>query len=480
MKVDLPKQRSKSANGVRLEPYSQNTEDAMVKQSMHPRTKHALSPRTLFTLAVALALALVALALAACDLLDRATPTVGVPTLTPSVSPPPVTATSASPTPRQSATTLILWTTEIYSPSADTPSGQILAQQLATFEATHPDVAIDVVLKKPYGKGGILDFLMTSSAAAPSILPDIVVIDTTELGMAARAGIVQPLGNLISAELNDDLFPSAILAGQVEGQLVGLQFEADIEHLVYNLAKIEKPPLTWTEVLTPGVTYIFPAAGKSGMVNDAFLIQYYGAGGKLFDETGQPALDQATLAAVLGFYRDGMTMGVIPPEVLEYKSSADCWPVYLSAQVTASNVNSARYLSDRHILLSTGFAPIPTRDGKPVTINRGWALAVVTKDPDRQATAASLLEWLLNPANNAAWNQAAGHLPTRRSAFEYLDQADAYVTFVYRRLENARPYPSDPGYEQMSRALQQAVQNVLSGQATPEEAAAAVINAIQS
>lgn len=386
----------------------------------------------------------------------------------------------ASPTPTQpTTTTLVLWTTEIYSPSTDTPAGQMLAQELADFQALHPNVAVDVILKKSYGEGGILDFLITSSAVAPSILPDIVVIDTAELGTAARAGILQPLDNLISAELKEDLFPSAVRVGQVGGQLMGLQFEADIEHLAYNLAKMQKPPVTWTDVLTSGITYIFPAAGRNGMVNDAFLIQYYGAGGKFFDDTGHPALDQTTLIEVLSFYRDGIALGTIPLDVLNYKSIADCWPVYLSARVSASHVDSARYLSDRHMLLSTSFAPIPTRDGKAVTISRGWALALVTKDPDRQALAASLLEWLLDPEHNAIWNQAAGHLPTRRSAFEYLDQTDEYVTFAYRRLENAQPYPTEPGFEQMGRALQQAVQSVLSGQATPEEAAAVVMSSIR-
>lgn len=452
----------------------------MTRQSIRPCAESpapSISRRTVFALAAALIFAV--LVLTACNLLARPTPTTATPTIASPTPSPQATSPAVSPTPTQPATTtLVLWTTEDFAPSADTPGGEVLAQQLAAFETTHPDVTIDVVLKKPYGKGGILDFLMTSSAAAPSILPDVVVIDTLELGTAARAGLVQPLDNLVSAELKEDLFPCAVQAGQVGGQLVGLQFEADVEHLAYNLAKLETPPLTWTEVLTPDITYIFPAGGRDGMVNDAFLIQYYGAGGQLFNEMGQPALDQEILAAVLGFYRDGAAMGVIPPDALGYKSIADCWPVYLSAQVTLSNVDSDRYLADRDILLSTGFAPIPTRDGKPVTISRGWAWAVVTQDPERQILATRLLEWLLSPANNAAWNQATGHLPTRRSAFEHLDQEDEYVPFAYQQMENARPYPAALGYEQMSRALQQAVQDVLGGQMTPDAAAAAVMDAI--
>jgi multiple sugar transport system substrate-binding protein len=455
----------------------------MTRKSIRPHVRPPtppLSPWTVLALMLAVVLTSLVLILTACNLIDRATPTVDISTTTPSAPTPQATSPAVSPTPTQpTTTTLVLWTTETFAPSADIPGGEVLAQQLAAFETTHPDVTIDILLKKSYGKGGILDFLTTSSEVAPSLLPDVVVIDTSELKTAALTGLVQPLDDLISADLQEDLFPSAIQAGKVGEQLVGLQFEADIEHLAYNLAKVKTSPIVWTDVLTPGVTYIFPAAGKNGSVNNAFLIQYYGAGGQLFDETGQPALDQKTLTEVLSFYRDGAAMDVIPPDVLEYGSTASCWPVYLSAQVALSNVDSASYLHDRGILLSTGFAPIPTRDGKPVTISWGWAWAVVTQDPDRQVIAAALLEWLLNPVNNAAWNQAAGHLPTRRSAFEHLDQEDEYTSFAYQQLESARPNPTAASYEQMSRALQQAVQDVLSGEVTPDEAAATVINAIQ-
>ncbi|NIO70729.1 MAG: hypothetical protein GTN71_17275, partial [Anaerolineae bacterium] len=53
----------------------------------------------------------------------------------------------------------------------------------------------------------------------------------------------------ISAELQEDLFPFAQKVGRFEDQLVGLQFETDIEHLIYNTNKLEEPPLTWTDVL---------------------------------------------------------------------------------------------------------------------------------------------------------------------------------------------------------------------------------------
>jgi ABC-type glycerol-3-phosphate transport system substrate-binding protein len=374
--------------------------------------------------------------------------------------------------------TLTLWTTEPFSPAQADNSGQILGQQIEAFTAAYPDVVVEYVLKKPYGKGGILNFLLTTSAAVPAAMPDLVAMDTIELKEAAQAGLLQPLDELISTELQEDLFPFAQEVGRFEGQLVGVQFETDIEHLIYNSNKLEEPPLTWTDVLTDEVSYVFPAGGREGLVNDAFIIQYLALGGQLVDETGQPALNSELVTQVLQFYRDGYEMGVIPPSVLEFETLDDCWPVYLSAEVAMTNVSSGRYLADRKLLMYTRFASIPTRDGKVATLSQGWAWAIVTSDPTRQALAVQLIEWLMEPENSAQWNLAAGHLPTRRAAFEVLGTEDSYYPFLSKQLEGAHPRLARAVYSEVARVLQQGVERVMTGEATPQEAAKAVMESI--
>ena len=374
--------------------------------------------------------------------------------------------------------TLTLWTTEPFSPAQADASGQVLGQQIEAFTAAHPDVVVEYVLKKPYGKGGILNLLLTTSEAVPAAMPDLVAIDTIELKEAAQAGLLQPLDELISAELQEDLFPFAQKVGRFEDQLVGLQFETNIEHLIYNTNKLEELPLTWTDVLTEGVSYVFPAGGREGLVNDVFIIQYLALGGQLVDETGQPALNEELVAQVLQFYRDGYEMGVIPPSVLDFETLDDCWPVYLSAEVAMTNVNSGLYLADRELLMYTQFASIPTRDGNVTTLSQGWAWAIVTSDPARQALAVQLIEWLMEPENSAEWNLTAGHLPTRRAAFEVLGSEDSYYPFLSKQLEGAHPRPAGAIYSNVARVLQQGVEKVMTGEATPQEAAKAVIESI--
>lgn len=454
----------------------ENETSSMIGQS-EPLTK-ATTSRLMAILCLVWLLA--AVGLAGCNFLAKLplpspeeTPTA---TTVPGEATPSVSPTPSRPPAVSSAIALTIWTTEEFSPEDD-DSGQVLAQQWQAFEAARANVTIEYVLKKPYGKGSILDFLSTSSAAAPTVLPDLVILDTLELDEAAMAGLIQPLDDLVSNELQQDLFPFA--RHSFDGQLMGIQFEADVEHLIYNTNKIDSPPLTWREVISDQIAYIFPAGGEGGLVNDAFLIQYLSAGGQLLDEEGKPALDEGTLVEVLQFYADGLEAGAIPPVALDFEDLNDCWVVYVSAQAAMSNISSARYLADRGVLKNTSFAAIPTRDGNAGTLSKGWALAVVTTDLARQAIAAQFIEWLLEAENNADWNLAAGHLPTRQAAFDLLGTADPYFTFARQQLENVHPRPMTSAYEKIGRALQKAVQDVLTGEVSPEEAAETVMAVVE-
>jgi ABC-type glycerol-3-phosphate transport system substrate-binding protein len=395
-------------------------------------------------------------------------------------SPSPTTTVEATPgkaEPRP-AIHLTLWTVESVSPQAEGAAGRAFANGLRVFRETYSDVSVTVVLKNASGKGSVLDYLRTASQVAPSILPDVAVLDTVDLASAAHAGIVAPLDDLASPLLTKDLLPAALRAGTVDGQLVGVPFEMDVEHLIYNTNKVPSAPITWTDVLSSNVTYVFPAKGRNGLVNDAFLVQYLAVGGRLQDDEGRLLLDEQPLRAVLDYYRQGAQLGVVPPSVLDVSSPDDVWPAYLSAKVGIAHVNSHRFLTDRNVLHSTQFADIPTRDGVPLSIGRGRVLAIVARDPARQAMAMRLIEWMMTPDSNATWNQATAHLPTRYAAFKLLANGDPYWPFLQHQLEIAVPPPAFSGYDQVGRVLQQAVVEVLTGEATPEEAAAAAVAAV--
>ena len=431
-------------------------------------------------LAILLLLSGMALLLAGCDLPSfEPTAPPGEPTVTEPApdEPTPLPTDAVAPTPADAgAVTLTVWTTETFSPTQVLTSGQILAERVAEFEATNEDVQVEFILKKPYGKGGILDYLLTTAAVVPELLPDLAILDVEELGAAVQAGVVQPVDSLLPADLANDLYPFAREAAVYDGQLMGLQFQADLDHLVYDSGRLTVPPRSWPGVLSNPGSYVFPAGGRSGLVNDSFLMQYLSVRPWPADAgSDEPFLEADGLTAVLQFYLDGVTRGVIPPEILDYHTTEDSWSAYEAGEATLAQVSAHQYLAERETLARSAVAPIPAISGAASPLSRGWALVLVSTDPARQEMAVELMVDLVSPEVNAAWNLAANYLPTRQSALGRLDPADSYWRFIGQQLQAARPRLRIANYTQVAALLQTAVEDVITGAATPEEAAARVI-----
>jgi ABC-type glycerol-3-phosphate transport system substrate-binding protein len=426
-------------------------------------------------IALALLVVVALLVLTGCDVSPaQPTPVAGVPTATPQPTALPTEATLPQPT----VLTITLWTTEAFSPTQAITSGQILAAEAASFEALHPDVRLQFVPKKPYGKGGILDFLVTTGAVVPDLLPDLVLIDVDELNAAVQAGLLQPLDDLVPVDLVADLYPFARDAATFDGRLYALQLWADLDHLVYNTGKITIPPRSWPGVLSNPGPYIFPAGGQAGLVNDAFWVQYLAVKGSPAGGTSQdPFLEESPLVAVLQFYQDGVSQGVLPAGIVDYHTTDECWRDYLAGKAVMTQVSAHRYLLDRDQLQSSAVAGIPAINGPASAIGRGWALALVTSDPAHQVAAIDFMVQLLAPELNAAWARASSYLPTRQSALATWDGADSYTRFMEQQLQAARARPLVPGFAQGSAALQGAVEAVVNGASSPEEAA---IEALES
>ena len=439
----------------------------------------ALRARAGLGLALALLSAGVAVLLGGCDL-DLtsppdvpATPTRAAATAEPALDPTPPPDSSA---PVPVVVSLTVWTTEAFSPTQAITGGQILAQEVAAFEADHPELQVGFVLKKPYGKGGMLDYLLTTGAVVPDLLPDLAIVDVDDLPAAVQGEVVQPLDDLLPPELAADLYAFARRGATFDERLMGLQFQADLDHLVYNTGELAVPPRSWPGVLSNPGPYLFPAGGPGGLVNDDFLIQYLAV--HPWPALAGPAegfLDQESLAAVLQFYQDGMTRGVFPARIVDYHDNEACWSDYLAGNAALTHVSARRYLADRAGLQSSAVAPIPGINGAASAIGRGWALVLVTQDPARQALAVELMARLLDPETNAAWNLAAGTLPTRQSVLAASETLDSYGRFIHQQLLAAQPRPRLPNYAQVAAALQIAVQEVVAGTQSPEDAAAQIV-----
>ncbi|MBN1220644.1 MAG: extracellular solute-binding protein [Anaerolineae bacterium] len=399
---------------------------------------------------------------------------------TPTVAITPTIAVTATTTPENSNTILTVWTIEAISPEADGDAGDFINNSLRNFRRANPDIEVDMILKKPGGKGGMLDFLRTSRQVAPTILPDVAILNATDLNQAYSGGLIQSLDGKLDRSIVQDLIPAARKMGTANEQLVGVPLGLDLEHTVYNTRTFTAPLVLWTDVLSSNSRYLFPAKGVNGLVNDTTLSFYLSNGGKLLDDKGLPTIDEPALRDVLNLYQQLLENGVINATALEAATTEELWPTYLEAKAGLTQISVRQYLTDRELLQSTSFAPLPVKkEGDiPVLIAHGWVMVLVTDDVERQRAALSLIEAFMSTSNNATWNSINKSIPTRDSAYQQLAGDDPYWVYLAEQLNSAQPQPGFVGYDQIGRIMQQAVQQVISGEATPEEAAATAVDAL--
>lgn len=409
----------------------------------------------------------------------------------PTLPPPPPTSMPGplSPLPTPTPTpesqpmiiTLGLWLPEEFDPYGEGAAADVLAQQLTEFSQAYPDLQVQVTVKKAYGRGGLLDFLRASRDAAPSILPDLIVLDAADLETAARSGLIQPLDPILAPAEMTDRFPFAAELGTVDEQTLGFVLAADMQHLAYRPALLDSPPISWTQVVSPPVPFIFPADGRDRQVNDATLIQYLAAGGQLTDTEDRPWLDEEVMVSVLDFYSTCISSGTISPTfstpaispmiVLNIADADQAWEQFQAGEGVMTVVRASRYWREADETVAA--ASIPTHDGRPFSVARGWVVAMVADDPPRQALATLLLDWLIAPERNAQWTQAASYLPGTRGALRLWDVSDEDRAVLRGTMEGAVAAPPPEVMATTGRAIQAALEALLRRRVPPEEAAAA-------
>ncbi len=390
---------------------------------------------------------------------------------------PTTSAALASPTPSApTETVLVVWAVEQVTTQSETSGGQELLEQLAAFDEIRPEIQVEFYIKRQAGPGSTLEYLRSAPQVAPGVLPDIALLDRNSLIQAAQEALVVPIGPLLELD-RMGLYPAAMALGSVDGELVGLPYVMDMQHIVYRQAFFqEDPPVSYEDILDGPTAYAFPAGSTAG-VNTTTLTQYLATGGELVDPDGVPFVDAAALASVLTFYNQAREENAILAEVFQMSGPEDTWALYRGGQTGIADVTASLYLAEREQVRSTGLSWIPTQDGTPFALVSGWSWVIVTQDPERQEAALELIIYLMEPVNQGDYTLAARYLPSQRAALAVWGD-DPYAVFADVLLESAEPLPGDASLRPVGDALQDAVEAVLLNDTPPVQAAAQASQAV--
>ncbi len=387
--------------------------------------------------------------------------------ITPDILSAPTTPTRPAPiqiTPQATRPlTLTLWTPEEFAPGAE-HGGDILQARVAAFESAQP-VKLNYVLKAPYGKGGIVDWIAQLHELMPDRLPDAAIVDSRELDTLQNLGLLQPLQRDLPSGAFWELLEPAQNIARHGGFWSNQPLALDAEHLVYDTRRVAAPPLSWQDVLTTTISFAFAADST-----DTFLLQYLHDGGSL-DPRAHPAADADVMQNILDYYQRARANGNLSEATVGMKSAREVLPLFLAGRAPLAQVRARDFLSERARLPNAAAAAIPTRDGAPAALVSGWTFVILTPNPDRQRAAADFLLSLDEPTFLAQWMRAANLAPAGKTAFAQAVQPETYAATLLDLFSHGLVAPSFDAQQPYANAWHQAVQAVLNGQLTPGDAA---------
>jgi len=434
---------------------------------------------TLTKLPLVLYLSLFLLSAGGCGLFSASPPPADAPIdsqpTPPSTPKPPSTAADTiSSNPQPTGLTLTLWATEHVSSQSD-----LLTEQITRFEQANPTTQVKLYLKKDEGQADIISYLKSAQAVAPGILPDVAILSTSQMPTVWRAGLIQPLDGEIDRTITQDLLPAAQKLGTIDGQLVGIPFEIDVEHPIYNTKFITATPVLWTDVISNNIMYTFPGKGLNGLLSDATLTQYLSAGGRFIDEAGNPIIDGAALRQVLAFYQTMLNQSLLQADILDIVDTNSLWEAFQNGDVGLMQVSAHNFLTNRKLMPDAQPLQPPTQAGNVVSVGHGWVFVLITNDPVRRQQALGLIETFLQTDVNATWALRSESIPARQTAFNRVANDDPYWAFLNDYLTTIDAPPTAGTYAQTSRIMQNAVEQVLKGNLSPDEATQAALTALQ-
>jgi multiple sugar transport system substrate-binding protein len=372
--------------------------------------------------------------------------------------------TESTPLPDNNVEAITIWIPPLLAP--DTPAGSLFAEHLTTFEDAYTFFSFDVRVKGESGPSGIIETLSSASHVAPSTLPDIVLLDSAALNAAALKGLITPLEGIIPRPETPAWYEYAISAANVDGTFYGLPFMSEAEAFAYRKEAYEAEPKDWADLLGSAETFLLPLGDQEAKFT---LIQYIALGGEFLDESDKPTINVDILTDLFNFYVSANEAGLLPLYSLQLFTAQDTWAA-LQQGNSAASVIPLEALREEVSLDSFLVTPWPTLNGSSVIPTKSWTWAAVVTDDKRQETISQVLQWLLEPTFLGNISLSLGMLPVTTAALEEWSESDSSAV-VSRMLRVAVPEPSAEEIATYGPLLQSAIEDVLTGRSTPEEAA---------
>ena len=355
---------------------------------------------------------------------------------------------------------------------------QARAQKLADdFHKANPDINIKLQITT---SNGLPQQVMTALQSGSG--PDIIEVQHGWVQGYAQNDLVLPLDDTIQQK--DDYNKAVIAEDTYQGKLYAIPYRIECTALIYNMADYtaagldpNNPPQTWddwvaaSKKMTTGGVFgmAITGGGEFGNTITRALPMVWMNGGDIISADGKTAvINSPEAVAAIKFYTDFYANKISPDSTLQNDGVA-ARQLFVAGKV-------ASYLTGQYDIapiaqaaptLKIGAFMTPHPAGKNTAgILNGWSY-VIPKDAANPTDAKKFLQFLNTTENMGYFTDT---FPARVSSLALPRFQDPLLKPFAGMLPYGRPTPITPHWVEISQAMFNGIQRILTGQQTPQAA----------
>ncbi|WP_411178787.1 extracellular solute-binding protein [Klebsiella variicola] len=356
------------------------------------------------------------------------------------------------------------------------------------FEKQHPDVKVNLEFV-PYE--ALHDKIVAARGAGGNGY-DVVLFDAIWPAEFSRYDLLQDVSSRIAADEREKIFPGAMNTVVYQGKTLGMPWILDTKYLYYNKAMLDKagiktPPASWQQVMDDAKVLKDKGIVKYPLVwswsqAEALVCDYTtlvsGFGGSFY-QNGK--LDFSTPASVkaVTLMKTSLDQGLSNPASREYLEE-DVRKAFSNGDAAfALNwtymYNMANDPKQSKVAGDVGIVPAPgdTPD-KPGAVNGSMGLGIA-KASQHPEEAWQYIHYLTSQPVQDKYAKLS--LPVWKASYQDPAVAkgqESLIAAADKSLNVMLSRPETADYSRLSNTLQQQLQSVLQGKATPDVALKAV------
>ncbi|MGE6054758.1 ABC transporter substrate-binding protein [Klebsiella variicola] len=356
------------------------------------------------------------------------------------------------------------------------------------FEKQHPDVKVNLEFV-PYE--ALHDKIVAARGAGGNGY-DVVLFDAIWPAEFSRFDLLQDVSSRIAADEREKIFPGAMNTVVYQGKTLGMPWILDTKYLYYNKAMLDKagiktPPASWQQVMDAAKVLKDKGIVKYPLVwswsqAEALVCDYTtlvsGFGGSFYQNGKLDFSTPASLKAVT-LMKTSLDQGLSNPASREYLEE-DVRKAFSNGDAAfALNwtymYNMANDPKQSKVAGDVGIVPAPgdTPD-KPGAVNGSMGLGIA-KASQHPEEAWQYIHYLTSQPVQDKYAKLS--LPVWKASYQDPAVAkgqESLIAAADKSLNVMLSRPETADYSRLSNTLQQQLQSVLQGKATPDVALKAV------